>query len=175
MGQQYIGNDLLELTKHMGGNQTNLRFSASMGHITSVDADKCLAKVMLQPDNIETGWIQIGTLYAGADFGLVALPADGTECLVVFENGNINSGRIVLCNWNDTDYPPTGINQGEVVMIHSSGSYLKFLNTGNVELSPASSLLLAGGGEAVARVGDTCTCPVSSGTITSGSSKVTCG
>ena len=175
----YIGQDATEVIKHFGQQQVAGIISASDGTITSVDPDKYMAKVMLEPSGIETGWLQIGTSYAGSGFGLWALPSIGTEVLVVFEHGSLNAGKIVLSNWNDTDAPPSGLQPGQVVLIHSTGSLLKFDTDGSVSLTPATVLKLAGDGPAIARAGDTVQVNVGgtnyTGTITSGSSKVFSG
>ena len=134
---------------------------------------------MLEPLGQETGWLSIGTMYAGNGFGILAVPDINTEVLVAFEMGNIDCGRLVCFNFNDTDKPPQ-INTGDVVIVHKSGSFLKFHSDGSVELSPNTTLKIAGGGAALARVGDSVQVSVPSigtctGTITSGSAKVEVG
>lgn len=62
---------------------------ASDGYITSVDTVKKMAKVMLQPLGIETGWLPIGFIY-----GIQTMPIEG---VVVFEMGSIDVGRIIAC------------------------------------------------------------------------------
>lgn len=175
----YIGQDATEVIKHFGQQQATSIMAASSGTVTSVDPDKYMAKVMLQPMGIETGWLPIGTLYAGSSFGLWALPEQDTEVLVVFEQGNLNAGKIVLSNWNDADTPPSGLQLGQVVLSHSTGSLLKFDTDGSISLTPNTVLKLAGGGPAVARVGDSVQVNVGGtnyiGTITSGSPKVQSG
>ncbi len=175
----YIGKDALELIKHAGRQQAEQLMVASTGWITSVDPVKYMAKVMLEPLGVETGWLPIGTLYAGNGFGLVALPDDGTEVTVIFEMGNVNVGKILLFNFNDTDAPPSGLQPGEAWLVHKSGSALKFHADGSVDLNPVTTLNLAGGGEGVARVGDTVQVNVGgtnyTGTITGGSGKVKAG
>jgi phage baseplate assembly protein V len=70
---------------------------------------------------------------------------------------------------------------GATIQIDSSGN-VAVLGNGTinvqaptVQVNGTSSVVLAGGGPAVARVGDRTTCPAGSGTITSGSAKVTSG
>jgi phage baseplate assembly protein gpV len=167
------GTDFLELTKQHAQNQASQFMSASTGYITSFDRTAWAAKVMLEPSGIETGWLPMPTTYAGSGFGFVGDIDDQTECSVIFESGNPNNGKIVCLHFED-DTPPT-IGPGEAVFVHKSGSTLRFLANGNVEVNPAGILALAGGGPALARVGDSTSCPAGHGTITSGSSKVTSG
>ena len=131
--------------------------SASTGYITSFDRGG-QAKVMLEPSGIETGWIPVPTIYVGSGFGFFADVDEGTECTVIFENGNPSSGKVIAYHFQD-DTPPV-ISAGEAVFIHKSGSALRFLANGNVEINPAGVLALAGGGPALARVGDTTTCQI---------------
>lgn len=198
MGNHFRGNDLLELIKHLAGDQVNNRLVAVTGLITSIDTGKYMAKVMLQPYEIETGWLPFGTMYAGNGFGFVAMPDEGIEVTVVFELGDVNSGKILLCNFNDTD-PPPALNPGEVILKHKSGTTIKIDADGNLSLSVSGSttitsednvtvnapltivngnINLAGGGPAVSRVGDHVVGLDHStliGYLSTGSSKVTSG
>jgi phage baseplate assembly protein gpV len=175
----YYGNDMLEQFKYTGNQQNKKFLNVSVGTITSVDPDSYTAKVMLEPIGVETEWLPLGTMYAGNNFGLLALPDVGTEVLVVFEMGDIKCGKIICCNFNNIDKPPA-VNPGEVIMLHKSGSLLKFNTDGSIEVSPDTVLKLAGGGAGLARKGDEVQVSVPNvgvctGTITSGSSKVQSG
>lgn len=181
----YQGNDLIELMKYMGNRQAGQVMVAMSGLITSVDPKKYMAKVTLELLGIETGWLPLGTFYAGKSFGLVALPDLKTEVTVIFEQGDLNSGKIVCCHFNDED-PPPGLQPGEAILHHKKGSIMKFAANGDVSLSVTgktqitstgdiainssgtidvnsssvmnvngSTVNIAGGGSGVARVGDT--------------------
>lgn len=89
----YIGLDLIEQTKKLSQEQAAQLMLASDGVITSLDTDKQLAKVMLQPLGIETGWLPIGFIY-----GIKSMPPEGTGVVVIFEMGNLDVGRILICD-----------------------------------------------------------------------------
>jgi phage gp45-like len=135
----YYGNDMLEQFKYTSDQQAAKSLNASTGYITSVDPSTYKAKVMLEPIGIETEWLPIGTMYAGNGFGLLSLPDEGTEVLVVFEMGNISCGKIICCNFNNIEIPPA-LEVGEVMMLHQSGSFFKFHANGDVELNASGKI-----------------------------------
>jgi phage baseplate assembly protein V len=140
MGRQYIGADLVELVKHLGKEQRNRWMVSCEGQITSVDPQTYMAKVMLEPWGIETGWLPLGTMSAGNGWGLFHLPPDETEVVVDFIGGDVNNGRVRCVFHNDTDAPIAGLVQGEILLKHSSGSLLHFDADGNVNLVVANDL-----------------------------------
>lgn len=176
---QYVGKDLVEMLKSLAAEQAGALMFPVSGTVTSVDPNNYMVKVMLGALGIETGWLPLGTIYAGPGFGFWALPEQGTgaqpgaEVTVLFEMGNPNAGKVILSNWNDTDPPPTGLLPGDAALVHKSGSKLHFHIDGSAELDVATVLKLAGGGAAVARVGDNVN--LTTGKIVSGSSVVQCG
>lgn len=154
------------------------------GTVTSRQASPPSVKVLLQPYNVETGWIRVGSQYAGNGFGFLAIPPEGQAVKVSFDMGDTSSGLTLCSLWNDVDIAPTLADVDDVALIHVSGSKLYFHQNGDVDLTPAGSLNIAGGGAAIARVGDTITASgvdshgdsvTVTGTITSGSPKVSSG
>jgi phage baseplate assembly protein V len=67
------------------------------------------------------------------------------------------------------------IPSGGSVTITCNNATIEIDTSGNIIFNPGAELILAGGGPAVARVGDSTTCPAGTGSITSGSSKVKSG
>lgn len=99
----------------------------------------------------------------------VPLPPDadgkGAEAIIVSNNGNPDDGIVIVVD--DRRYRLTGLTAGEVAMYDDLGQFVKLgrstlevstLATGNdIEVDPgAGQVLLAGGGNAVGRVGDAC-------------------
>lgn len=64
---------------------------------------------------------------------------------------------------------------GGTVTISANGASIAIDGAGNVAIAAAGQIQLAGGGPAVARIGDTTVCPAGSGQIVSGSTKVNAG
>jgi phage baseplate assembly protein V len=67
------------------------------------------------------------------------------------------------------------IPNGGTVTIAANGASIAIDGSGNVTINAEGQLVLAGGGPAIARVGDTTICPAGTGHIVSGSAKVNAG
>jgi len=104
-----------------------------VGNVTSYDPNTYSAKVMLQPEGIETGWLPILTNWSGNGWGLFSPPTSGDMVHVEFRSADVDAGQIVGRFFNDQERPLPAPS-GEFWLVHKSGSLLKFHNDGNVEL-----------------------------------------
>jgi phage baseplate assembly protein V len=119
------------------------------GMVTDYDADTYSAKVMLQPEGIETGWLPIQTSAAGSGWGDYAGPLNGAQAIVSFLEGDREVGWITGFLASDEDLPPSpGPPAGEFWKIHQSGSLLKFTNDGDVLVTTQRDLVAAVGRDA---------------------------
>lgn len=90
------------------------------GLVTSYDPDKYLAKVTFQPDGQESGWLPIETGHTGNGFGIAIglTPGDGKksgdQVIIRYQEGDIESGKIVQRVHSDQDKPPK-VQSGEMV------------------------------------------------------------
>ena len=127
------------------------RFSERHGLVTSYDSKKYLAKVMLKPQDQETGWVPIETGHIGKGYGIAiglkpgsgggaggaggagggggsggggggdsggdqsTQQSMGDQVIVRFEEGDLESGKIVTRVHSDEDTPPE-TKAGEIVM-----------------------------------------------------------
>lgn len=119
-----------EIRKAMEAGQA----SARMGTIDSYDPATHMAKVMIQPEAILTGWMPLHTAYVGNGFGFYVGPNIGDQVTVIHQEGNPGSG-IIMGRVNDDQSVPPNVPSGEAHLIHSSLSFLKFTNDGNVSLN----------------------------------------
>lgn len=101
------------------------------GLISAYDPKEYAIKVSLQPTGEETGWIPLGTPWAGNGFGFAAGPMIGAEVEVDFDSGTIGVGMAGSQFYNNEDRCP-GPPSGELWIVHQSGSLLKFLNSGAI-------------------------------------------
>lgn len=106
---------------------------AHLGIITSVNPADYTVKVMLQPEEIETGFIP----YCTTSYGWIAPPMGGEQCLVLFERGNNNVPvGALLIFWDGNRAPgvtsPGDTGAGEILLRHSSGSHIKLSSDGKI-------------------------------------------
>jgi len=108
--------------------------TSRVGSITSFDPNTWTAKVMLQPDNVLTGWLQISSPWVGNGWGMFPAPNIGDLVDVLYTNGDINSGVIACRSFNQNNQPLPAPS-GEFWLVHKSGAFFKLLNTGALALS----------------------------------------
>jgi phage baseplate assembly protein gpV len=106
---------------------------ARFGLVSSFDANAYAARVMIQPENILSGWLPILSAWVGAGWGLAAPLTPGDQVLVIAQEGNSEHGVIAGCVWSAVDRP-MATPPGELWMQHQSGSFLKLLNDGTIAL-----------------------------------------
>lgn len=106
------------------------------GLVTSYDPVKHMAKVALQPEGQETGWLQIETPHMGNGFGIAIglTPGDGKttgdQVKVRFSYGDLESGKVSGRSHSDADTPPVA-QAGEIVVQHKTGNTFKMDQAGN--------------------------------------------
>lgn len=104
-------------TGHVGGN----RFHERHGIVTSYDPERYLAKVTFMPEGQESGWLPIETGHIGNDYGVAIglQPGDGKksgdQVIVRYQEGDLESGKIVQRVHSDDEKPPT-VQSGEIVI-----------------------------------------------------------
>lgn len=109
------------------------------GIVTSYNPATYAVKVRIQPEDVETGWLPLGSAWVGNGWGLFTPPSAGDMVHVEFIEGDNDSG--IVCNrlFSDGDRP-LSVPSGELWMVHRSGSVLKFKNDGTVEISAQTEL-----------------------------------
>lgn len=151
MMQEHI--NAMRQTAHALGKD---RAGTRMGTISGYDASNYLAKVLLQPDGFETGWLPIGAMAVGNGWGIQVGPSIGDLVEVEFQEGEIDSGLITLRYFNDAARP-NAVPSGEFWLVHKSGSFIKFLSDGSISSSGAwnhtgtftASIDVVGGGKSL--------------------------
>lgn len=109
------------------------------GVITAYDPAEYAIKVSLQPTGEETGWIPLGSPWAGAGWGFAAGPMIGAEVEINFDSGTVGVGMAGSQFYNNEDRCP-GPPSGEFWIVHKSGTLLKFLNSGEILVSSETKI-----------------------------------
>lgn len=112
---------------------SNAQARTRLGTISGLHPDKHAAKVLLQPEGVESGWLPVGTMAIGNGWGIHCLPNIGDQVAVHFVDGDFSSGIIGLRYFSLQD-PPAPAKAGEFLLIHSSQSYLKLNADGTVAI-----------------------------------------
>lgn len=117
------------------------------GIVSSYDPDTYSVKVRLQPEDIETGWLPIETMQAGAGWGVYTAPQIGDQAAVAFLEGDREVGWCTGFLPNDQD-PPPHVPSGEIHVIQKSGQFVKLLTDGSLHLQADADtyVVLAPGG-----------------------------
>jgi hypothetical protein len=105
------------------------------GVVTSVDpTPPCKVKVMLEPYEIETGWLRLATPCSGSSIALVLPPPEeGMPVKVIFDLGDIKQGTVIGNVPNDSTVPHD-VPAGAAGFIHRSGSAILLGADGSVTI-----------------------------------------
>lgn len=128
-----------------------LKIWMRLGEVTGVNPATYTAKVRIQPDGFETGWLPIGSDAVGDGWGIFALPAPGDLVQVTFQ-GDWDAGVVTTRFFNRKNRPTAGLAAGEFLLEHKSGSRLRFHANGDVQLDVAQNLNVTVGGDLNATV-----------------------
>lgn len=120
------------------------------GIVESVNAANYTVRCTLQPDETLTGWCPVQSVAVGNGWGIVALPAVGTQVLLGAEEGDGGNYAILGALYSLADAPPAAP-AGEWWLVHTSGAKVKLMNTGHmsIEDSAGTKLELTADGNAV--------------------------
>ena len=107
---------------------------ARFGLVSSFDPGAYAARVLIQPENVLSGWLPVLSSWVGAGWGISAPIMPGTQVLVISQEGDSEQGVIIGAVWSIVD-TPMQTPAGELWLQHQSGSSLKFHNDGTIALN----------------------------------------
>jgi phage baseplate assembly protein gpV len=133
------------------------------GTVTSWDGKKHLAKVTLQPEGQESGWLPVQTMSAGNGYGHMSGLTAGDQVEVTFQEGEFEAGAITSRVHSEMAPAPTVesgeelirttwgslvklAKDGSVTVTDKSGATIKFDGSGALTISGATSVSLTGSG-----------------------------
>ncbi|WP_297490723.1 phage baseplate assembly protein V [Acidocella sp.] len=106
---------------------------ARFGLVSSFDPAVYAARILLQPENVLTGWLPVISPWVGAGWGLAAPLLPGAQVLVIAQEGDAEQGVVMGAIWSAVDQPMAAP-VGELWLRHQSGSCVKLLNDGTILL-----------------------------------------
>jgi phage baseplate assembly protein gpV len=128
----------------------NRKTGTKQGTLTSYDPANYCAKVLLQPEGFETGWLPIATIGAGNGCGIQVGPTIGLLCDVEFTEGDKDNGKVTKFYFNDVDRPIAGVQAGQIAIQDSSGNSMKFDPASNsLAILSGTFSVTANGGDVV--------------------------
>lgn len=90
-----------------------------------------MLKVRIQPEDVQTDWLPIMSAAVGGGWGLIHMPPNGTPVLLVPDTHDNQSYVVAGSTWSAQNQAP-GAAQGEVWLVHSSGSQIQMTNDGHI-------------------------------------------
>ncbi|OYV32514.1 MAG: baseplate assembly protein [Acidocella sp. 20-61-6] len=124
---------LWNMVKAQAGGLDGLGGVARFGLVSSFDPSAYAARVLIQPENVLSGWLPILSAWVGSGWGLAAPLTPGAQVLVIAQEGDAEQGVILGAVWSAVDQP-LGTPGGELWLQHQSGSFLKLHNDGTISL-----------------------------------------
>ena len=103
------------------------------GTVTSINPDTATARVLLQPESVLTGWLPILSPWIGTGWGMSCPPSPGDQVLVIAQEGDAEHGVIIGRAFSASAATPAA-SPGEFWLVHASGSFVKLLNDGSVQI-----------------------------------------
>ncbi len=106
---------------------------ARFGLVSSFDPNTYAARVLIQPENILSGWLPVLSAWVGNGWGLAAPLSPGDQVLVLSQEAESEHGVIAGSVWSAVDRPLPAPS-GELWLQHQSGSFLKLHNDGTIAM-----------------------------------------
>jgi phage baseplate assembly protein gpV len=124
--------------------------------ISSYDASNHAVKVIVQPvdpevGEIESNWMPLGAIGIGNGWGVAVGPQINDQVLVVYENGDFSSGTIVARVFSVAQQA-IAVPSGEIWAVHQTGSFIKMVTSGDINVNTAGNLNATVAGNMTANV-----------------------
>jgi phage baseplate assembly protein V len=126
------------------------------GVVTSVRSGPMVeVKVLLQPENVSTGWLPFGHPAAGDSWGFFSVPKTGQQVFIMPDMGDDEHGVVVCSAHSTVDQAPqipttpgaaaAYLQPGEAALVNPSGAYVRLSNPGQISMAdPSGSSALFG-------------------------------
>ncbi len=95
------------------------------GVVSSYDPNNYSAKVLIQPEGHESGWLPIRTPWSGNGWGIFCPPSPGDEVEIQYQEGGKQAPYIALRAFGD-QFRPLNVPAGEFWLVDKLGNSFKF-------------------------------------------------
>src|SRR5579871_4225512 len=119
-------------TQFSGMNRSN--GEAKFATISSVNYKTGNVKVIVQPDGVLSGWLPVLSPWVGNGWGMVCPPSTGDQVLLIAHEGDVEQGVVVGRAFSQKQ-PPPAAPDGEMWLVHKSGSSLKLCADGTIQIA----------------------------------------
>ena len=102
--------------------------------VSSIDPKTMTARVLLQPEQVLTGWLPVLSPWVGDGWVLCAPPSPGDQVLIIPQEGEAASGAVLAASWSSAANPPEPVAVGEIWLRHRTGTSLRLSNDGTVRV-----------------------------------------
>ena len=143
--------DLLNIIRREAERVYASRHSKRYGIVTSYNPEKHLAKVTLQPEGQESGWLPIRTSHIGNGWGMVVGLQLRDQVELTPQEGDVESLAITGVVHSDEDKPPMA-ESGEIYLKHQMGASVKLGKTGSLALTDAGGGTIVMNGSGVVTI-----------------------
>jgi phage baseplate assembly protein V len=104
---------------------------ARFGLVSSFDPNAYAARILVQPENLLSGWLPVLGQWVGAGWGMAAPLSPGDQVLLLAQEGDAEQAVVLGRVWSSVDSPPQAPS-GEFWLIHQTGSFIKLQNDGSI-------------------------------------------
>lgn len=115
---------------------------ARFGVVVSFDAAAYAARVMVQPENLLSGWLPVLSSWIGSGWGMAAPLSPGDQVMVLGQEGDAEQSVVLGRLWSSAE-PAPGAPVGEFWLVHRTGSFIKLRNDGTITIQ-ASTVSIEG-------------------------------
>ena len=135
---------MVNAVRRMAAEQDAQQGQNRFATVQSVDPARHLARVMLQPEGVLTGWLPIGTMAAGAGWGITAALTPGQQVFVSPDSGDGQHGVILCAVHSEASAPSVAFSNatetgdgtpaqpGELLLRHALGACIRLCADGTI-------------------------------------------
>lgn len=128
---------LLNAQKRVAARQAGTLGQPRFGIVTSYNQNDGTAKVTIQPEGTQTGWLPVLSQSVGAGWGIHVPLKTGEQVLVLPHDGDADNGVIVGRCYSDKMLPPASAGS-DIVVRSSNGAIITLSTNGHIKLVDAA-------------------------------------